>query len=98
MSAGKAEALHQMRIGLRRLRAAIALFAEIVADEKMETIKGELKWITQQLGPARELDVFAADVLEPLRGKQPDAVELAAAHDAFEQRRAAAYLSATAAI
>ena len=96
--AGKAEALHQMRIGLRRLRAAIALFAEIVADEKMETIKGELKWITQQLGPARELDVFAADVLEPLRGKQPDAVELAAAHDAFEQRRAAAYLSATAAI
>ena len=98
VSAGKAEALHQMRIGLRRLRAAIALFAEIVADEKMETIKGELKWITQQLGPARELDVFAADVLEPLRGKQPDAVELAAAHDAFEQRRAAAYLSATAAI
>lgn len=98
MCAGKSEALHQMRIGLRRLRAAIALFAEIVADEKLEAIKGELKWITRQLGPARELDVFAADVLAPLREGAPAETPLAAAHDAFEEKRAAAYRNAAAAI
>ena len=69
MCAGQAEALHQMRIGLRRLRAAIAIFADVVDDEELETIKGELKWITQELGPARDLDVFAADVLAPVKSQ-----------------------------
>ena len=72
MCAGQAEALHQMRIGLRRLRAAIAIFAAVVGDEDLRKIKAELKWITRELGPARDLDVFAADVLpadgEPSRG------------------------------
>ena len=36
-----------------------------------KTIKSELKWITQELGPARDLDVFAADVLDPLRASHP---------------------------
>ena len=72
MCAGRAEGLHQMRIGLRRLRAAIAIFADVVGDEDQKKIKSELKWITQELGPARDLDVFAADVLEPLRASHPE--------------------------
>ena len=55
-----------MRVGLRRLRAAIAIFSKVVADTEQDRIKGELKWITTELGPARDLDVFAADVLKPL--------------------------------
>ena len=51
MCAGQVESLHQMRIGLRRLRAAIAIFADVVDDEDLEKIKGELKWITKELGP-----------------------------------------------
>jgi triphosphatase len=98
MCAGKAEALHQMRIGLRRLRGAIVLFAGIVGDDKLKMLKAELKWITRELGPARELDVFAADVLGPLREAQTEAARLAAAHDAFEEKRAAAYRKAAAAI
>ena len=65
--AGQPESLHQMRIGLRRLRAAIAVFADIVGDDEVEPIKSGLKWITRELGPARDLDVFAADVLAPLK-------------------------------
>ena len=34
--AGRAEGLHQMRIGLRRLRASIAIFADVVGDETRE--------------------------------------------------------------
>lgn len=98
MCAGEAGALHQMRIGLRRLRAAIALFADIVGDDKLETIKSGLRWMTRQLGPARELDVFAADVLKPLRKASSEEGHFAAAHDAFEEKRAAAYRDATTAI
>jgi CHAD domain-containing protein len=69
--AGQAEALHQMRIGLRRLRAAIAIFADVVGDEDLAKIKAELKWIAGSLG-LRDLDVFATDVLAPLRASHPE--------------------------
>jgi len=94
MCRGHAEALHQMRIGLRRLRAAISIFADIVADKDQEKIKAELKWITQELGPARDLDVFAADVLQPLQAAHPEDEEVALTHRDFEERRAAAYARA----
>jgi inorganic triphosphatase YgiF len=96
MCAGQAEALHQMRIGLRRLRAALAIFADVVADEHLKTIKGELKWITKELGPARDLDVFGADVLRPLRAKLPADPAIAASHRQFEEKRIAAYARAAA--
>ncbi|MGH6736693.1 MAG: CHAD domain-containing protein [Methyloceanibacter sp.] len=92
------EALHQMRIGLRRLRAGIALFADVVDDEVRARIGEELKWITQELGPARDLDVFAADVLEPLRAARPGDAEVAAAHREFAARRDAAYARAAGAV
>ncbi len=87
-----------MRIGLRRLRAAIAVFADIVGDDEVEPIKSGLKWITRELGPARDLDVFAADVLVPLKTGPAADERLAVAHREFETRRAAAYARAGAAI
>lgn len=95
---GRPEGLHQMRVGLRRLRAGLWLFAEVVAGPEADRIKGELKWIAQELGPARDLDVFAADVLEPLRKAHPDDPELAASHRDFTERRTAAYARAVAAV
>jgi len=95
---GRAEALHQMRIGLRRLRAGMALFSDVLAGEELDAIKGKLKWITQELGPARDLDVLAADVLDPLRAAHPDDPELAAACRDFVERRAAAYARAIGAV
>lgn len=56
---GVSEGLHQVRVGLRRLRVAITLFRDMVRDPQSETIRGELKWIVGEFGPARELDVFA---------------------------------------
>jgi len=96
--AGRPEALHQMRIGLRRLRAGIVLFSDVLAGEDFDTIKDKLRWITQELGPARDLDVFAADVLEPLRAAHPDDAELAAAQRDFAESRAAAYARAIGAV
>jgi inorganic triphosphatase YgiF len=67
--AGDAEGIHQMRVGLRRLRAGLSLFSNIVADAKTQHMKAELKWLTNELGPAREFEVFLTRVVAPL-GKQ----------------------------
>lgn len=97
---GCPEAVHQMRVGLRRLRAAIGLFGKMLTGqtgaciEEREAIKDKLRWITQELAPARELDVFAADVLEPLRAAHPDDPEVATAYRDFKERHATAYARA----
>jgi CHAD domain-containing protein len=52
------QGVHQMRVGLRRLRAAISLFSAALRNAKTQRIKAELKWLTNELAPARELDVF----------------------------------------
>jgi hypothetical protein len=44
-----------IRVGLR---AAISLFSDLLNDRQTEQVKRELKWLTGEFGPARELDVF----------------------------------------
>jgi inorganic triphosphatase YgiF len=94
MCAGNPEGLHQMRIGLRRLRAAIRAFGDVTAGPAQDKIKADLKWITKQLGPPRDLDVLTADVLEPLRAANGADRDFAEAHRAFMERRAKAYEAA----
>ena len=62
-----AEGLHQMRVALRRLRAAISLFSNIVSDNRIDAIKNELRWLAREFGPARDLDTLYIEVLKPLR-------------------------------
>jgi triphosphatase len=56
------EGVHQMRVGLRRLRAAISLFSDVVTDRRLPRIKQELKSLGKTLAPARDLDVFLAEM------------------------------------
>ncbi|QOG18015.1 MULTISPECIES: CYTH and CHAD domain-containing protein [Bradyrhizobium] len=60
------EGVHQMRVGLRRLRAAISLFSDILPRAGTERIKAELKWLTGELAPAREIDVFLKESIQPI--------------------------------
>lgn len=62
---GDAEGIHQMRVGLRRLRAAISLFSKVLSGTGTERKKQELKWLTNELASARELDVFVKENIEP---------------------------------
>ncbi|MPZ56223.1 MAG: CHAD domain-containing protein [Rhizobiales bacterium] len=94
---GRPNALHQMRIGLRRARAAMSLFRDIVGDSEHDRIKAGLKWLAGTLGPARDLDVFMADVLVPLRTEHPDHPGLADICHDIEVRRLRAYADAVAA-
>jgi short subunit dehydrogenase/CHAD domain-containing protein len=44
---GDLEAVHQMRVGMRRLRAAISVFKDMLAGPQTEAMKAEFKWITK---------------------------------------------------
>lgn len=61
------EAVHQMRVGLRRLRAAISLFKSVLPGPSTAKIKTELKWLTNELAHAREIDVLIEERIRPLR-------------------------------
>ncbi|HEY3797497.1 MAG TPA: CHAD domain-containing protein [Caulobacteraceae bacterium] len=52
------EVIHQMRVGLRRLRSLLTTFRKVVADARLPAIKAELKWLTGELDAARNLDVL----------------------------------------
>lgn len=67
---GDPEGVHQMRVGLRRLRAAMSLFGILLRDAQMAAVKAELKWLTGELGPARELEVLVKRVVAPLRKRR----------------------------
>jgi len=68
---GDPKGVHQMRVGLRRLRAAMSLFAAILDDPQTAAIKAELKWLAGELGPAREYDVLVNRVFAPIKGRNP---------------------------
>jgi triphosphatase len=68
---GDSEGVHQMRVGLRKLRAAISIFAELVDDRQTERIESEIIWMTGELGSARDLDVYIKTRIEPLRKIRP---------------------------
>ena len=65
------EAVHQMRVGLRRLRAAVGVFKPLLAATERERIEGELKWLAREADAARDLDVFIRDVFHPAALEAP---------------------------
>jgi triphosphatase len=63
LTARAPEALHQLRVGLRRLRVALGNFA---ADSPgLPELKARAKILTNGLGAARDLDVFHDELFEP---------------------------------
>jgi inorganic triphosphatase YgiF len=86
-----AEGVHQMRVGLRRLRAAMAVFSDLLDDEQTARIRRELKWLTNELGPARDLDVYVTGNIKPLQRTLPDKRGLEALRSDLEARRSGAF-------
>jgi inorganic triphosphatase YgiF len=73
---GNTRGIHQMRVGLRRLRAAISVFKELLRGRETEEIKTELKWLTDQLGPAPDFDVLIERRVRPMHRSAPITAEL----------------------
>jgi triphosphatase len=54
--ARNAEALHQARVAIRRLRSAFSIFKPLFGEEL--ALRDELRWLAVELGEARNLDVL----------------------------------------
>jgi inorganic triphosphatase YgiF len=85
------EGVHQMRVAIRRLRALVSAFKDVFNAEASDFLRGELRWMQQQLGPARDWDVFLEETYAPLRKRLPSAESLGRLESQAEAIRAEAY-------
>ena len=60
------EGLHQMRVALRRARSAFEIFRPVIGGDLADRLAAEAKWLANELGAARDLDVFTSDILDPV--------------------------------
>ncbi|GIH13565.1 CYTH and CHAD domain-containing protein [Rugosimonospora africana] len=85
-------AVHQMRVGCRRLRTDLRTFRPLLDPDWADRLRAELSWIAEALGGARDVEVLRARLRrtaarDPLSPLDPDAVarfdaELEARHSA----------------
>jgi CHAD domain-containing protein len=76
---GDGTALHQTRVALTRLRAAVAFYGKMVADIEWTRLKSELKWLSSHLGATRDLDV----AIQNAKGTPDEGAFIAARTEAF---------------
>jgi hypothetical protein len=85
------EYVHQMRVGMRRLRLVVRLFRGVAPCP--EPLTAELKWLATELGQARDWEVFAGSTLPAIERVAPPAeLELlrVRANETARRHRAAA--------
>ncbi|MBV9827103.1 MAG: CHAD domain-containing protein [Alphaproteobacteria bacterium] len=63
--AGLGEGIHQMRVAVRRLRAILSAFGKYLPAEARRAVSGELRWLADAMGAARNLDAFETSLLPP---------------------------------
>lgn len=69
------ESLHQMRVGLRRLRSALDLFEGVIRPSA--AMHEELEWLNAQLGAPRDWDVLCGATLPAIASAAPHEQSLA---------------------
>ena len=86
-----AEAVHQMRVAVRRLRAALGLFAKALDRDTRSGLAAELRWLQRRLGAARDWDVFVSETLDPATAKLDAGEGIAGLREAARSLRDDAY-------
>ncbi len=67
--AGQPEGVHQMRVALRRLRSLLSAVKTLLPRDERRAVAEQLAGLAAPLGPARNFDVFAAELMQPLHRK-----------------------------
>lgn len=81
------EYLHQVRVGLRRLRVALAIARAHRADAELQALRKDLAKLCNELGGAREWDVFVTQTLRAIRKQMPQNTGLRETQRASEKTR-----------
>jgi CHAD domain-containing protein len=95
------DAVHQMRVATRRLRATLSSFGRVVPRAETAHLAGELKWLGQLLGTARDDEVLSAhlrDALRPVPAELVIGPVQARVQGHFAPRRAAGHAAVTEAL
>jgi inorganic triphosphatase YgiF len=85
------EALHQMRVALRRLRTALKLFEAVVTDDEHARLNGELAWLGGELDQGRDIDVLIEETFRPSAARLHGLVGLAGLGERLLKARSRAY-------
>lgn len=89
--AGDAEGVHQMRVAIRRIRAALALFQPYLEPHAESLFRAALRRVGRVFGEARDWDVFCLQVVPSALQAPRDAVWRDVLLEPAAAARAAAY-------
>ena len=85
------EPVHQMRVAVRRLRSALAVFRRAAGGPVFDDIDAQLKYFAAVLGRARDWDVFLHGTGAAVLAALPDDARVLSMLTAAARRRAVAY-------
>jgi triphosphatase len=83
------EAVHQMRVAVRRARSALSVFRAAVPAGTLDAVGDHLKELGGRLGPTRDWDVFAEETAPAILQALPDDERLERLIGAASRRRQA---------
>lgn len=90
------ECLHQLRVGLRRLRSALSLYKELfIAPRQMQE---DIAWLSAQLGAARDWDVLAHATLPAMAAFAEEDMQIALLRSAASMQASQKHELAAAAV
>jgi triphosphatase len=90
------ESIHQMRVALRRLRAALGMLKRAIPCPEFDAFRLEAKELASALGAARDSDALREMIEQGPLAHLGSAKDFGPLLDALEERRAAAYVEARA--
>ena len=85
------EYLHQVRVGLRRLRVVLSIARRVHDDTEAVALREQVGRLCVDLGRAREWDVFVTQTLASLCARMPEHAGLRGVLRASERRRKKVY-------
>jgi CHAD domain-containing protein len=81
------EAVHQMRVAVRRARSAVSIFRGGLPDGALNGVNYNLRELGKRLGPTRDWDVFAEETAPTVQHALPDDERLQRLIAAASRRR-----------
>ncbi|MGJ5177174.1 CHAD domain-containing protein [Bradyrhizobium oligotrophicum] len=85
------EGVHQLRVALRRLRAALHLMQPVETSAALDGLVAEARWLAQNLSAARDLDVFLTGTLPEIAEACPTVAGFDTLRALAERQRELAY-------
>ncbi|MGY3451576.1 CYTH and CHAD domain-containing protein [Bradyrhizobium sp. USDA 4353] len=85
------EGVHQLRVALRRLRAALHLMRPLGTSSTLDGLESDARWLAQNLGTARDLDVFLTQTLPEIAEACPTVAGFDTLRELAERHRDLAY-------